>query len=73
MTPQFELVLLAGLSGAAVALKGDWETFKAFKSFDDFTKYNWAVAAWRAFQGFVIGALPTLACFAAAYNQQVTL
>lgn len=70
MNDQFKLILLAGVAGSAVALKGDWATFKAFKSFDEFAAYDWKVALWRAVQGFVIGALPTLASFAAT-NQAV--
>lgn len=73
MSAQLKLILIAGLSGAAVALKGDYETFKAFKSFDDFAKYNWTMAAWRGVQGFIVGALTTLTAIAAGYNQAVTL
>lgn len=46
----------ATLVGIGVAAKGDWAAFQAFKSFDEFTAYNWRVAIWRWTQGAIIGA-----------------
>lgn len=45
---------IAGVVSAAAA---DLTAFRSWKSFDDAKTYSWAVAAFRWFQGAVLGAL----------------
>lgn len=46
---------LDALKGALVAAAVDFGAFKKWKSFDDALAYDWRLAAWRWFQGAVIG------------------
>ena len=61
--------LFAGLLGAGAALTIDWQAFKSWKSFNDLLTYNWGLAAWRAFQGFMVGFLPAAIVIMKAYLQ----
>jgi hypothetical protein len=45
---------IAGVVSAAAA---DIAAFRSWKSFDDAKVYSWNVAAWRWFQGAVMGLL----------------
>lgn len=49
----------SGLLGLGAAVLIDWQAFKAFKSFNDLLKYDWGLATFRAFQGFIVGFLPS--------------
>lgn len=44
------------LSGALAAAVVDLHAFREWKTFYEFTNYNWGVAAFRWFQGGVMGA-----------------
>lgn len=48
---------LVGVGTAAVV---DYGAFRSWKSWDDAMTYEWRTAAWRWFQGSVIGALTGL-------------
>ena len=43
------------LSGLLAAALVDFGAFREWKSFDDFRVYGWRLAAWRWFQGAVVG------------------
>lgn len=48
--------LIAGMvTGLVTAAAADFAAFKSWQSFDDARKYSWSIAAWRWFQGAVIG------------------
>lgn len=48
--------LVAGaITGWVSAAAVDFAAFKSWQSFDDARKYSWSVAAWRWFQGAVVG------------------
>lgn len=50
-------LLRAALSGVIVAAAVDFAAFRSWKSFQEARTYDWGVAAWRWFQGAVIGVL----------------
>lgn len=50
-------VVHAGITGLITAAASDLQAFRSWKSFDDAQQYNWKIAAWRWFQGTVLGAL----------------
>lgn len=50
-------ILRGALLGAAVAAAIDLQAFRSWKSFDDLKLFNWKTAAFRWFQGAVIGAI----------------
>lgn len=53
--------LIAGaVSGAMAAAAADYGAFRTWKSVQDALAYNWGVAAWRWFQGAVMGAVGAL-------------
>ncbi len=45
------------VSGVLAAAVVDFHAFNGFKSFTDFTEYDWKIAAFRWFQGAVAGAV----------------
>jgi hypothetical protein len=45
------------LTGALSAAGIDFQAFRAWKSFDEARHYSWGLAAWRWFQGAVVGAI----------------
>jgi hypothetical protein len=47
----------AALYGALVAARVDYIAFQKFPSGAEALKYDWKVAAWRWFQGAVVGAV----------------
>ena len=53
-------VLIGAVAGVVTATAIDRQAFAAFKSFDEAAAYNWRLAAWRACQGAVIGAMSAL-------------
>ena len=53
----WHLPLIHGaMLGWGVAARLDYVAFKSWKSADEAWKYDWKLAAWRWFQGAVIGA-----------------
>lgn len=44
--------VITGVIGAAAA---DFAAFRSWKSFDEAASYDWSTAAWRWFQGAVVG------------------
>lgn len=48
------------LQGAIVAASADYAAFRSWKRLDDAFSYDWGVAAWRWFQGAVVGAVTRL-------------
>lgn len=59
----------SGLLGLGAAVLIDWQAFKAFKSFNDLLKYDWGLATFRAFQGFIVGFGPVAAVIAKQFFQ----
>lgn len=58
MTEFLQQPAVAGaIAGIVTATAVDFQAFRAFESFGQFKSYSWGTAAWRAFQGAVIGAL----------------
>ena len=49
-------IVIGAVSGAVGAARADFKAFREWKSFDDATRYDWKTAAFRVFQGAVIGA-----------------
>lgn len=45
------------IGGALIAARIDYLAFQAMKDPAQFVAYNWKIAAWRWFQGAVIGAV----------------
>jgi hypothetical protein len=45
------------VSGLVAAAAVDFAAFRAWKSLEEATTYNWGVATWRWVQGFVGGGL----------------
>lgn len=50
-------VVTGALAGFLAATAVDVQAFRSFKSFDEFKRYSWTLAAFRAVQGLIIGAL----------------
>lgn len=50
-------VVKGALAGWASAALVDLAAFRSWKSFHDAAVYDWQTAAWRWFQGAVVGAL----------------
>jgi hypothetical protein len=44
------------IAGASAAAAVDFQAFRSWKSADEAYNYAWKVAAWRWFQGAVLGA-----------------
>lgn len=57
MDKQLKLLIAGVLSGVASAIVIDLQAFRSWKSFGDAYKYDWQLAAWRWFQGAVLGGL----------------
>ena len=53
---QHDAIKLA-IGGLTAAVAIDIVEFRKFKSWDDAARYDWGVASWRWFQGFVTGLL----------------
>lgn len=47
--------VFGGLVGLVAAAKIDYEAFQSWQSVDEALSYNWGVAGWRWFKGFVAG------------------
>lgn len=45
------------ITGVISAAAVDIAAFRSWKSFDDAANYSWSTAAWRWFQGAVLGLL----------------
>ncbi len=45
----------AALTGALVAARMDYNAFASFKTIKDMETYSWSIAAFRWFQGAVVG------------------
>lgn len=56
-------ILRGAITGFLVAARIDYLAFKNFQSPTEAKAYDWKIAAWRWFQGAVIGALSTLNVF----------
>lgn len=50
-------LLTAAIAGAVAAAATDIAAFRSWKSFDDAVRYDWGLAAWRWFQGAIVGVL----------------
>lgn len=50
-------IVQGAITGAIAAAAVDIAAFRAWKSFRDFVTYDWGIAAFRWFQGAVIGAI----------------
>lgn len=48
------------VKGMIVGGSVDLAAFRSWKSFDEAAAYDWHIAAWRVFQGGVVGLLVTL-------------
>lgn len=48
-------IVRGALSGALAAAGADFHAFKSWQSFHDAAVYSWATAAFRWFQGAVLG------------------
>ena len=58
VSPQVLFAIGVGaVTGFVSAAKTDYDAFRDFKSLDEFTAYNWKLAAWRWAQGAFIGAV----------------
>lgn len=55
--PMVKAALAGAVSGALAAARTDFQAFQSWKSVNDATTYSWGVAAWRWFQGAVVGAV----------------
>lgn len=53
-------VIRGALSGLLSAAAVDFAAFRKWQSFDELLTYNWKLAAWRWFQGVVVGGLVAL-------------
>lgn len=61
MTEFLQHPAVAGaIAGFLTATAVDFQAFRAFKSYDEFRRYQWGLAAFRAVQGIVIGALSVI-------------
>lgn len=54
-------IVQGAINGAVSAGAVDFQAFRNWKCFDDAAEYAWGVAAWRWFQGAVVGAVGGLA------------
>lgn len=50
-------VVKGALGGAIAAAAIDIDAFRKWQSFQEAKSYNWSRAAWRWFQGAIIGAM----------------
>ena len=50
-------IVQGAVSGLLAAAAVDFQAFRNWKSFNDAASYGWGVAAFRWFQGVVIGAV----------------
>lgn len=57
MSYEVHQVIQAALQGVVVAAAVDFAAFKKWQSFDEAKSYAWGLAAWRWFQGAVIGVM----------------
>jgi len=44
-------------AGALASARTDFDAFRTWHSFKDLEGYSWSIAAWRWFQGAIIGAV----------------
>lgn len=49
-------IVQGAISGVTAAAVVDFAAFRNWKSFHDAATYDWGTAAWRWFQGAVVGA-----------------
>jgi len=49
-------LIMAIVGGIVLATALDFQAFKSFKTYHEFIRYDWKTAAFRIFQGIVIGA-----------------
>ena len=59
-------VTRGAIAGILTAAAVDIQAFRAFKSWEEAATYGWGIAAFRWFQGAVIGALAALGLGAVA-------
>lgn len=57
LDPLTRALILGAFGGFVAAAKTDYAAFRAWKSFNDASKYAWNLAIWRWFQGIVVGAV----------------
>lgn len=53
-------IVVGAIGGLIVATAVDFQAFRAFKSYEEFRSYSWGLAAFRAVQGAVLGALSVI-------------
>ena len=53
-------VVRGAITGSLAAAAVDFQAFRSWKSFDDVTKYDWRLAAFRWVQGAIVGGLAGL-------------
>lgn len=67
-----EVAAGVGLTNIVTAVRGDWDTFKAFQSFKEFIAYDWGKVTWRGFRGFLIGFIPSIGIYVLQHLPQAT-
>ena len=50
-------IVKGAIAGMVTAAAVDFAAFRSWKSWQDALTYSWSLAAWRWFQGAVIGAV----------------
>lgn len=67
-TVWYSAIFRGALVGALTAARIDYLAFKSWKSFDEIWVYNWRTAAFRWFQGAIVGSL-TSGAFASTFPE----
>lgn len=51
---------MGAIGGFLVALRADYEAFKAWTCWNDILKFDWSIASFRYIKGAIIGAVTVL-------------